>query len=328
MRRLAAWYPSCREIPLEATGGFAALPPRRPPRVAAFLSGGVDSLSMLRANRAAAPQGDPASIREAIHLFGWHTDDFVGQVPRPERLRHHEESASRLARLAETEDVVLLPVRTNARTFHPRFSWTRDVGFGAGMIAAAHALRGRFTAVHFASGGFPGEHPPHGSHPDLDPLFSSGALEVVHAEPRRTRLEKVRALAAWPAAMSVLEVCLHHGLPAPGVVNCGRCEKCVRTLLELAAVGGLDGATTFPERGLLESRLAKARFEGGHLHAYLRETVDGLAANGRGDLVEALLRKMSEADGRARRRGRWWRRLARAARRWVGARVGGAAGRV
>jgi hypothetical protein len=314
MAMLAGWYPSCREVPIEASGGFAPLAPREPPRVAAFLSGGVDSLSAIRANRRAHGPDDPASARDAIHLFGWHSDDFDGQTPRPERLRQFRERHGRLAAFASSAGLALVPVRTNVRTFHPSFPWSRDVAFGAGMISAAHPLRARVSRVLFASGGYPGEHPPHGSHPSLDPLFSSAALEVVHAEPGRTRLEKVRAIAEWPAALSVLEVCLHHELPAPGVVNCGRCEKCVRTMLALEAVGRLDAAVTFPARERLAQTLSALRLAGAVPVGYASELLRGLEAAGRHDLARLLERKMRDAERRERRRGRWWRRLARGLR--------------
>jgi len=315
MRTLAGWYPSCREVPIEASDGFAPLVPRTPPRVAAFVSGGVDSLSMLRANRLAHALEEPASIRDALHLFGWHTDDFDGQTPRPERLRVYGERHARLARFAAATGLTLVAVRTNARTFHPSFPWSRDVAFSAGMIAPAHALRARFTEVLFASGGFPGEHPPHGSHPRLDPLYSSGGLTARHAEAGRTRLDKVRAIAAWPEAMAVLEVCLHHEIPAPNVVNCGRCEKCVRTMLAFAAIGRLDAAVTFPDRGRLADRLGALRLTGTLSVSYANETLAALKAEGRRDLADVLSGKLSEAERRERRHRGWWRRWARSWRR-------------
>jgi len=75
---------------------------------------------------------------------------------------------------------------------------------------------------------------PVGSHPAVDGLFSSQRLTVIHDGSRFSRLEKVRDLATWPTALAALRVC-------PGGeedrLNCGRCEKCLRTRLELLAVG-------------------------------------------------------------------------------------------
>ena len=236
MTTFATWYPWCRRVPIEASEGFASLSPRTPARVGAFFSGGVDSLSMVVANLRDHGPDDPARVHEAFHLFGWHSDDFDGRSPRAERVRVFEERHARLVTFAERAGLVLTPVRTNVRTFHPSFPWSRDVGFGPGMIAAAHAFRARVSAVLFASGGYPGAMPPHASHPDLDSLFSSGALAASHAEPDHTRLDKVIAIASRPEAMSVLEVCLHHDVPAPGTL--------ALLAAGLAALGGMRSRRT------------------------------------------------------------------------------------
>jgi len=47
-------------------------------------------------------------------------------------------------------------------------------------------------------------------------------------------LEKIQAVAAWPAAMQDLRVCLHG---EERDENCCRCEKCVRTILGFRVLG-------------------------------------------------------------------------------------------
>ena len=82
---------------------------------------------------------------------------------------------------------------------------------------------------------------PWGSHPDLDPLWSTERtfLRVDGAEVTRT--EKVTAIAASPIAPSRLKVCWRADIEA----NCGRCEKCVRTQCALAIAGALERAPVF-----------------------------------------------------------------------------------
>jgi hypothetical protein len=75
---------------------------------------------------------------------------------------------------------------------------------------------------------------PMGSHPAVDGSFSSQRLAIIHDGARFSRVGKVRALAAWPTALAALRVCPEG--PADRL-NCGRCEKCLRTRLELLAVG-------------------------------------------------------------------------------------------
>ena len=44
-------------------------------------------------------------------------------------------------------------------------------------------------------------------------------------------------------------------IPPEGELNCGRCEKCVRTMLALQAMGKLESVTAFHEDQVPASRL-------------------------------------------------------------------------
>jgi hypothetical protein len=311
MRRFAAWYPRCRPVPIEPRDGLVSLVRRAPDRAAAFLSGGVDSLAVVCADRRSGDPARPTSIRDGIFLFGWHTDDFDGDSPRPARWRANEEQRRRLERFGERTGLSIVPVASNARTFHPDFDMSMAVGFGAGMIAAAHALRRRVTSATLASGGYPGALPPHASHPDVDPLFSSSAVEVRHGEAGRTRLERVRALASVEGIEEVLQVCVQHEPPEPGVANCGRCEKCARTRLQFVAVGRPDLADRLGPSPLAPEDVAALRIRGVFRLAFARETVAALEQGGRDDFARALRVAVGAGERCERRRAlrRRWSRL-------------------
>jgi hypothetical protein len=302
MRVLAHWYPTCRVVPVEAERGFAPLVPRTPRRTAAFLTGGVDSLSMLRANRDALPLDHPGAIVDGIFLFGWNTGDFEGQAIVPARLRAWDEQRVRLERFGAEARLTIVPVRTNVGTFQPDWAFYRDQGFGAGMIAAAHALPGRWTDVWYASGGDTSTSPPHATHPLLDPLHATGAVDVHFGEPCRTRLEKVRAVARWPAALAALQVCYQHEPLPPGRVHCGRCEKCVRTILALVAAGRFAAATTFPacEPAALDLRVLRAATP--YHVAYLVELATALRSAGERALADGVQREVVASRRRFARR--------------------------
>ena len=68
----------------------------------------------------------------------------------------------------------------------------------------------------------------------MDGLFSSQRIAVIHDGARHARFQKVRELASWPTALAALRVCPSN--PGNGL-NCGVCEKCLRTRLELFAAG-------------------------------------------------------------------------------------------
>lgn len=72
---------------------------------------------------------------------------------------------------------------------------------------------------------------PYGSHPLLDPMWSTAAQKVIHDGCEAGRIDKVAFLKkANPEAIKRLRVCWY---PGPREVNCGRCEKCMRTMAEL-----------------------------------------------------------------------------------------------
>ena len=73
-----------------------------------------------------------------------------------------------------------------------------------------------------------------GSHPISDPLLSSEPFPIVHDAGGYSRPQKITAIARWPAAMRHLRVCW---AGPQKFSNCGRCEKCVRTILMFRACG-------------------------------------------------------------------------------------------
>jgi len=80
---------------------------------------------------------------------------------------------------------------------------------------------------------------PWGTNPLTDHLVSSDAFEIIHDSADFTRTEKMAMLAEWPEAVSRLRVCWYGPQNQKNFdrLNCGRCEKCVRTILNLRVVG-------------------------------------------------------------------------------------------
>src|SRR5262249_30330327 len=84
-----------------------------------------------------------------------------------------------------------------------------------------------------------------GSHPLLDELWSTEALEVIHHGAEARRVDKIATfVGSNPIALERMRVCLKNQA-GPG--NCGRCKKCARTIMALQIVGTLDKAKTFPK---------------------------------------------------------------------------------
>ena len=177
----------------------------------------------------------------------------------------------------------LVHIDTNVYEYRPAAH--RLTGAELGAVALAIG----FGRVAIPSTAMRGELGPLGSHPVLDPLFSTERTEVVHhGEP--SRLQKVRALTRFPEALELLDVCQREAEP----LNCGECEKCLRTMLELHAAGASYGNRRFarplePERIAALPRVPR-RYWSEALHALGDSPLDRrLAAAARVALVRSDL---------------------------------------
>ncbi len=73
-----------------------------------------------------------------------------------------------------------------------------------------------------------------GTHPLLDPLLSSGHMAIRCEGASYTRAEKIKLLSRVAGSLDSLRVCF---FSKPGLKNCCRCEKCLRTMLCCIAAG-------------------------------------------------------------------------------------------
>jgi hypothetical protein len=288
----AHWFARCSPLAIEPLGGYAPTLPRAPARTASFLSGGVDGLATLRANRLSYRTDHPESVRDCIVLFGANDFETTAEGPVPERLEAFERLKGRLQALAHAEDFELLPVQTNTRLLSGDYACWTSVGFGAANSAVAHALSRRFTKALLASGG-DGVNPPAGaSHPLLDPYFSTAAVQIQPDQVPWTRLDKLRLLAGWPAALDLMQPCHYTRIPPAGQINCGRCEKCVRTMLGLICLGKLAEAGAFADDDVTPEMVRAIPISNPVKAGLLEQLVDPLEAAGRADLAGEIRRKL------------------------------------
>ena len=214
-------------------------------RAVSCLSGGVDGLHTLMHNRRLYRKGDPAYIREALFIHGFD----IGKRPRDPENERFRTALGRLEPVAAEAGVRLIPCRTNLRHLPSKPGFWANRHNGAALAAVGHAAT-LGPAYLFVGGTYHVSNPvPVGSHPAVDGLFSSQRLTVIHDGSRFSRLEKVRDLASWPTALAALRVCPGNGGDQP---NCGRCEKCLRTRLELLAAGVEETAAFGPSLTAVE----------------------------------------------------------------------------
>jgi hypothetical protein len=309
-RVIRDWYPQYKIPRIESTSGYYPSLPRTPPRVASFMSAGIDALATLRCNRRDFPLDHPAAIRDCFFFLGFNRHDFDAHGPVAERLQDFERRLDRMSALAREAQINLIPVHSNIRFIARDSQAWNERGMGAGMASIGHLFSRRLSRVLIGSEGSAGIPSPWGTHPLLDPNFSSSDLEVRHDCLYLSRLQKTALVSDWPAAMGVMQCCWQNdGIPES--INCGHCGKCLRTMVQLAALGKLDGAPTLPNVSITPEMIDAVGFVLESDLSFLEDCIEPFVKSGRRDLVEAIRRRIKRE--RDWIQGRGWRSRVR---RW------------
>jgi len=313
------WFPEHKRPAIEASGGCRPALPRTPPRVASFMSGGIDALATLRCNRLDYPLDHPASIQDCFVLFGFNTYDFSADGPVAGRVEDFERRVTRMENLAREARINLIPVYTNVRFIAKDFeSWNKR-GMGAGLASVAHAFSARVSRALIGSSGRQGAGPPLGTHPLLDPNYSIASLEIRHDGLWLTRLEKTAIVADWDAGLAIVQCCQQHELH--DTINCGQCNKCFRTMIQLAALGKLEKTPAFPSRAVTPEMIHQAEVLHEDDVSFLEQTVEPFMSVNQPDLAQAVRDRVARYRQREKQvPSRGWRR---AVKRWDSQLTGG-----
>jgi hypothetical protein len=233
MKEVLTWDIGLKPIKIHAAA--MATDPPRPQRSAAFFSGGVDSFYTFLKH-----QGDPAEsdrIGSFILVNGF--DISRRNTPLWERTLEH------IGSIAAAGGISLTVVRSNIQGLvEPLLPW--DYSHGGCLAAVGLFLRGAFHQIYIPSTHSVAEQIPWGSNLALDGHWSTESTTFVHDGTEATRLEKVISqIARSPLALEHLRVCFAN---ENGAYNCGRCDKCLRTMINLYVAGALGKSGTFPHR--------------------------------------------------------------------------------
>ncbi len=198
----------------------------------------------------------------------------------------------------------LIEVETNLKGLLIRHApW--EYAHGALLAAVALLLSPQFARIYVAASDAYGMAVklPWGSHPLLDPLWSTELTTIIHDGCEAIRIEKVARIAHSDIALRWLRTCWEN---PNGEYNCGRCGKCLRTMAALRLAGALDRCKTF-DRPLDLAALARTRLF--HNQSYMMPYVEAAERAGDPELLRALRDNIS---GRHRRgflplAGRLWR---------------------
>jgi len=297
----AWWGGNGKYKPLSIEADVAEYPNTSKNRVAAsFLTGGIDSLATLRNNRVNIPQSHPQSIEKNIFVYGM-DGGLGGRASEDGKTSRQkfQEACDALVPITSSADTELIPVYTNIRGLDDDNDFYTRKWYSSILAAVSHFLAGKLHTVYVGSAfDFPNLRR-RTSHPLMQSMFSGSGIQIMQEGTRFSRLEKVRLLASWPEAVNNVRVCFVNQL---GKLNCGRCEKCIRTKLELAAVGKLGASEAFSaleispnlvtERLQITSSSAAVSYE---------EVVGPLRERGYTGVADALETKLQNYRARRRR---------------------------
>lgn len=279
------WYysPDRELVRIEAKMRTGLPTPRTPERAGAFFSGGIDSLATVRVNRLNFPPEHPGSIKDGLLIYGQN-------IESDNRSETFEYAVRSLSEVTQEAGITLIPVYTNIRYLDDDTDFFMDKFHGALLASVAHAFARRLTTVTIASSyDIPNLHPGWGSHPLLDPNYSSSDLRIRHDGVVLSRFEKTKLLADWDVALQNIKVCQPNW---PGM-NCGQCEKCLRTMLALLALGVLEECSAFPTVEITEELInSKVKINKVSVHFY-EELITPLVEKGRQDLCRIIEQKLS-----------------------------------
>jgi hypothetical protein len=279
---MAHWYgPRWRDLQLEVRPRAFPLEVRNVRRTAMFLSGGVDSLAALRMNRLAVPRSHPASIADGILVRGFsHRDE-----------RNFGPALKAAEAVAEDAGLRLVPLTTNIRLLDWDSEFWLKQFHGAALCSAAHLFVQHVSAVHHASSYDLPHLVPAGSHPALDANYGSYDLSVLHDGVHLSRMAKTAVVAEWPAGLANLRVCT--GAPEIGAPNCGQCEKCVRTRLQLLALG-VETAGAFGEGTLRVEAIENIQIRSDYAVICYTDSIEPLERRGLHGHARAAKRAVAE----------------------------------
>jgi hypothetical protein len=162
-------------------------------------------------------------------------------------------------------DLVVATSNINSQLLSRIFSW--DYIHGACLAAMGQFLRKGFCRIYIPSTHSAEEQIAWGSNLALDKNWSTETLTFEHDGSETTRVDKIiSCIAESPLALQYLRVCY---MNERGAYNCGRCDKCMRTMVSLYIAGVLQRAETFPHNidvGLLAATPTIKGKDGGIFH--------------------------------------------------------------
>lgn len=196
-----------------------------------------------------------------------------------------EAAESQLAPIGAETGLDIVPVATNIRDLNPATAFWQYEFQGAALAGIGHLFADSLRSVSIASTWSIGHLRNWGSHPLLDPNFGTDSLSIWHELAHLSRLDKLKIISNRPTLLQLLNVCNGR---TENDSNCGRCEKCIRTMLGLEALGLLARNDAFSRASLTPADLRAIRIGHPGIESEYLELIDPLRGIGRNDLASKI----------------------------------------
>jgi hypothetical protein len=193
----------------------------------AFFTSGIDSFYTALKHR--------NEISTLIFIHGF--DISLERTALREKVSAHVRQAA--AELGKP----LLEVETNVRQLLNDYADWNVECHGAALASAALALTPQLQRIFIGATHSYDMLAAHGSHPLVDPLWSTEQLEIIHDGAEKTRWQKLESLLDNPIVRRHLHSCWEY---RNGDYNCGHCSSCLRTRAFLRLHGVAEQFPTYP----------------------------------------------------------------------------------
>jgi len=236
-------------------------------RVGTFFSGGVDSFYTLLKHQ--------DEITDLVFVHGLDI--------QLEHQEYRKKISKSVQEIAAHFGKNLIEIETNIRELFDSYISYPKWGWSIALAAIGHLLRPNINHIYIPIGHTYVDLFPTGSR--LLPLWSAETFEFINDGYEASRVEKVSLISEHDIVLQNLRIC--HRKP-DNALNCGRCEKCIRTMINLEVSDALNCCSVF-ESELDIKRVLKINAIGESKRSFIKRNLNALEKiKGDEDLIVAL----------------------------------------
>ncbi|MEW6265924.1 MAG: hypothetical protein AB1641_22860 [Thermodesulfobacteriota bacterium] len=242
-------------------------------RVGVFFSTGLDSIYTLLKNL--------HEITDMIFIHGY--DLRISEID----LR--KKTSDIIEQIGREFNKNVIHVETNLKDVLGQYIPWAKLLHGAALTTIGHMMSRHFRKIFISANHTYANLQPNGAHPILDPLWSTESLEFEHFGCEADRIEKAAYIAQFEIALNSLRVCWKK---TGGAYNCGECNKCLITMINLYLAGALDRCSTFDKKISYWKMKMELNFMPEGWRAYVRQNIDHLEKTNSDKKMLKALRKI------------------------------------